>query len=648
MISNGNQTNNSYHLDVSGNVWSYGVSDNGQIGNNTIVASTAANPVNISTYGSFNGKTIVSIACGSVHTIALDSTGAVHAWGYNTSGVGQLGNNISYNAIYPIPIGLNGYGSLVSKTIVAIACGFQHTVVLDSTGAVHTWGLNGNGQLGNNTTMNSLVPINVGGFGSLSGKTIVAIACGGNYTMAIDSTGAVHAWGVNTIYQLGNNTMTNSAVPINVSTFGSLNGKTIVTIACGANYSMALDSTGAVHAWGYNASGQLGNNDTFYSVIPIKVGTFGSLNGKTIIAVACGASHTLALDSTGAVHTWGLNGNGQLGNNATTNSLIPINIMSVVGSSLIGKTIVAIACGANHTLALDSTGVTHTWGLNNWGQLGDGTLTQRLIPAAISTSYSPVGTAQFINFTGQHRCFVDGIAPNRLQDYTGLIVVTDKDKYFTPDGMVQGRLAITTNNSLPLVSLATSPQDKRVFGVISMTTDNTTSASLDQLTMLRNEGDTRAEINAVGEGAVWVCDEAGPLTAGDYLTTSSVAGYGMCQVDPETGVSDDIMRRYTVAKITMDCNFDPMQIEVQRIVKDAFGNPVLDSLGNYTWEPEMSEDLSSPITESAYTVRHLKVSKTVDGEVVTIIQKDDYDKRKGLSESGLYKAAFVGCTYHCG
>jgi hypothetical protein len=74
-------------------------------------------------------------------------------------------------------------------------------------------------------------------------------------------------------------------------------------------------------------------------------------------------------------------------------------------------------------------------------------------------------------------------------------------------------------------------------------------------------GDTRVYINSVGEGAMWVVNTNGPLESGDYITTSNVAGYGQRQ-------DDDVLHNYTVAKITMDCDFNPPDIPVQRILKE--------------------------------------------------------------------------------
>jgi hypothetical protein len=167
-----------------------------------------------------------------------------------------------------------------------------------------------------------------------------------------------------------------------------------------------------------------------------------------------------------------------------------------------------------------------------------------------------------MNFTGQHRTFIKDIPFTRAEDLEGLIVSADNNKYIKMSGGIEvGSNAITTNESLPVVSLSTIVNDKKCFGVISGSEDpdtrqeqygNFVSVSQKEL------GDTRVYINSVGEGAMWVTDINGPLESGDYITTSNVAGYGQKQ-------DSEFLANYTVAKITMDCDFNPQDQPIQRI-----------------------------------------------------------------------------------
>ena len=170
-----------------------------------------------------------------------------------------------------------------------------------------------------------------------------------------------------------------------------------------------------------------------------------------------------------------------------------------------------------------------------------------------------------LNFTGQHRTFIKDVPYSQADALEGLIVVADQNKYIKMSGGVEsGSNAITTNESLPIVSLSNVACDKKCFGVVSSSEDpETRKEAYGNFVSVSNKelGDTRVYINSVGEGAMWVTNINGSLESGDYITTSNVAGYGQRQ-------DDDILHNYTVAKITMDCDFNPPEIPKQRLVKE--------------------------------------------------------------------------------
>jgi hypothetical protein len=109
--------------------------------------------------------------------------------------------------------------------------------------------------------------------------------------------------------------------------------------------------------------------------------------------------------------------------------------------------------------------------------------------------------------------------------------------------------------ALPILKLCTTSKDKKVFGVFdSIVTNQWYSGGVD----------TRARVNGLG-GALWICDENGPIEGGDLLCSASVPGYAMRQ-------DDDIVRSYTVAKATMSCNFSPVDVPVHTLTQDTNGN----------------------------------------------------------------------------
>jgi hypothetical protein len=178
---------------------------------------------------------------------------------------------------------------------------------------------------------------------------------------------------------------------------------------------------------------------------------------------------------------------------------------------------------------------------------------------------SHVTAVNQLDFTGQHRSFIDDVPYTEYDNLEGLIVSANKNKYFDiNEDITTGANAIQISQSLPLVSLSTKEKDKACFGVISGSEDPE-KREYEQGTFVsvvqKQKGDRRAFINSVGEGAMWVTDINGPLESGDYITTSNVAGYGQKQ-------DSEFLANYTVAKITMDCDFDPVTQPVQRIIKE--------------------------------------------------------------------------------
>ena len=234
-----------------------------------------------------------------------------------------------------------------------------------------------------------------------------------------------------------------------------------------------------------------------------------------------------------------------------------------------------------------------------------------------STGISAAGTA--LSFTGQHMCVPQGpMSP-------GLVVSANKNRYVSLNGtLTTGMGAIRSSESLPVVSLSNIASDRSVFGVVDRleqggTTKRRQFVGATVVTAQKEMGDNRVIVNSLGEGAIWVANTNGNLVSGDYITTSHFEGYGQKQ--------DDVnLHNYTVAKITMDCDFNPDDVPIQVIKKRDTGDNDLDPYGRIQWE-----DHPLKTTQKAYTIRYL----TVDGS--------------GTDEANaVHRTAFVGCTYHCG
>ena len=287
----------------------------------------------------------VAVSAGAYHTCALDASGRVACWGLNL--YGQLGDGTLSDHAVAVPV-----RGLPAK-VVAISAGGGQTCALTQAGEVRCWGKNGYGQLGDGTGRQRTRPVKVRG---LSGKA-VALSVGSRHACAVLTTGAVECWGANYWGQLGDGTVLqrSRAVPVR-----GLAGRAIA-ISAGRYYTCAALHNGRVECWGSNFYGQLGSRGPGYSVKPIPV----TLLSSPAVAVAAGGRHTCALTSKGTVQCWGTNGSGQLGVGAATDVSKPIDTLS-------GHP-VAVSSGEYHACALMAEGSVDCWGSNFFGQLGSGT-----------------------------------------------------------------------------------------------------------------------------------------------------------------------------------------------------------------------------------------------------------------------------------
>src|SRR5665648_62146 len=267
-------------------------------------------------------RTWTQITGDSIRTCAVASDNQAYCWGHN--GEGELGNNSTTNSSIPVAVYTNGV--LNGKTVKSISVGTNHTCVIASDDQVYCWGLNSSGQLGNNSTNQSMVPVAVNTTGVLSGKTIKAITAGAAHICAIASDNQVYCWGLNYAGSLGNNSDSQSSIPVAVYAAGVLNGKTIKSVVADHYTTCVITFDSGAYCWGYNYYGGLGNNSTTNSFIPVTVINTGALSGKMITSISAGPA-TCAIACDNQAYCWGWNGNGQLGNNSTVNSLIPVAVI---------------------------------------------------------------------------------------------------------------------------------------------------------------------------------------------------------------------------------------------------------------------------------------------------------------------------------
>ena len=267
-------------------------------------------------------------------------------------------------------VAISQIGVLTANRLVS--SGVYSTCALLSTGVVKCWGQNSNGQLGDGTTTQRNAPVTVLGLTT----DVNVVETGYWQACVLLSSGAVKCWGQNAYGQLGDGTTTNSSTPVNVSTLSS----GVRAISAGLLFNCALLNTGAAKCWGQNAYGQLGDGTTTNSSTPVNVSTLSS----GVAAIESGYYHACALLNTGAVKCWGQNAYGQLGDASTTQRNSPVDV------SGLSSGVIAISAGYYHTCALLNTGAVKCWGLNTYGELGDGTTTTSSTPVNVSTLSSGV------------------------------------------------------------------------------------------------------------------------------------------------------------------------------------------------------------------------------------------------------------------
>lgn len=319
-----------------GTLWAWG--DNGlyQLGDNTEVDKYI--PTQIGTANNW-----VKVHAGYRTSFGIKADGTLWGWGYNSGS--KLGYGpATYVVTTPTQIGTD-------TNWLSIRDGWSHTIALKTDGTLWAWGLNENGQLGDNTTVNKITPTQIG-----TATNWQTIATGTNYSLAIKTDGTLWFWGSrSTLY--GITSQNNIPTQIGTATnWLKLDGNQW--------HIAAIKTDGTLWTMGENSSGQLGDGTTISRTTPIQVGTATDWRD-----VSVGNRYTIATKNNLSFWSWGYNYSGQLGN-GTSGNTSDVHIPTQVGTSSDSN---EISAGDYHAMVKNGDGFIRATGSNVTGQLGNGT-----------------------------------------------------------------------------------------------------------------------------------------------------------------------------------------------------------------------------------------------------------------------------------
>lgn len=350
---------------------------------------------------------------GAGNSTCVVRNGGVKCWGSNFAG--QLGDGTTTPRTSPVDVvGLQA-------GVVSIAVGIGSACALMGSGGVRCWGDNASGQLGDGTQISRHTPVEVVGLGAPA----TSISVGWGHACAVTVVGGAKCWGNNASGALGDGTTTTRSTPVEVFPPGSAVTEISASSARssrGDTFSCAVKKSGAVSCWGKQDVTPEGYALTPHDVdgldpaTMVGAGVDGACEVTTAGAVTCwgqgprniGAAepHPIALRTKavavasndrfacvllvdGSLTCWGDNALGELGDGTMTSDdptcrkcrVLPVTGVLGIGGS--HPRAVAMAIGQVYGCALLENGGVKCWGLNDGGQLGDGTTTARAAPVDV-------------------------------------------------------------------------------------------------------------------------------------------------------------------------------------------------------------------------------------------------------------------------
>jgi alpha-tubulin suppressor-like RCC1 family protein len=331
----------------------WGNNTSGQLGNSTTTSSSS--PVTV--VGGITNWSQVS--AGEEHTLGITTDGAMFAWGVGF--IGRLGTANS-TAAQSVPT-LVGGGAIMNWR--QVSAGRYHSLGITETGIGYAWGNNTSGRLGTGTAVSSASPVTIVGSQNWS-----QVSGGEWHSLGINSTGIAYGWGRNDDGRLGTSIggLVSRSSPVTV--VGGITNWS--QVSAGGSHSLGI-AGGIAYAWGSNIKGQLGNNSTVSASSPVTV--VGGITNWSQVSAA-GYNYSLGIAG-GILYAWGYNLTGQLGNNSIVSASSPVTVVGGITNWS------QVSTGQNHSLGITSTGLAYGWGLNTKGKIGDNSTTSRRTPVLV-------------------------------------------------------------------------------------------------------------------------------------------------------------------------------------------------------------------------------------------------------------------------
>jgi len=317
----------------------------------------------------------MNTGCGTGHTVCVDPFGV--AWGIGCNELGQLGLSEG-ECIVKIPQKLSSL-----PIIKQVACGNYHTVCLDDTGSLWSFGYNHHGELGVGDTELRRTPTKL----QITGVT--SLSCGYAHTACVDEFNVLYVFGKTFVFD--DDILSPTKVP---------KVPPVIKVSCGGAFTIAIGKYGQLISFGYNSHGQTGVGDS----IQRKDAQILRFQAED---VACGNLHTLFLHSSGEVSAVGDNGYGQCGLDISGKRPweYPASSKRQIVRGL--PPIRAISAGKKHSLCVDVHGNVWGFGDNSKGQLGipgeDVIFVPQKLPEVMDIGGISIGSQSdhtFVNTTG--------------------------------------------------------------------------------------------------------------------------------------------------------------------------------------------------------------------------------------------------------